>query len=70
MSLRSERVKGDRKVRVRVAGSDARALQDAVDFLGGRSLPSPRRKQVRERLAELVKRYKLMDDSAQKAKGK
>jgi len=64
-----ERVKGDRKHRVRLSGADIRALQDAEDhFRGNTHLNTRRRDQVIEKLSEIVYRYGMLDESARKAK--
>lgn len=64
-----ERIEGDRKVRVRVSGSDARALQDAADYLNGYQANYARREQIAKRLVKVVERYRLMDESQRKSKG-
>lgn len=64
-----ERIEGDRKVRVRVSGSDARALQDAADYFNGYGASYARREQIAKRLVKIVERYRLMDESQRKSKG-
>lgn len=66
-----ERVEGDRKVRVRVGGRDARAMQDAIEHLVGDDyLEMRRRESIAKRLRGVVERYRLMDESDRKARGR